>query len=99
MCFLANEALDLISAEDSINENERFTGILDENDNEFEAVGDYTDSTTGETLISDDILSPSCAHLVLHSNGNPESAEMDSLLNNNSADCTDGKPSMMVNTV
>ena len=97
--FLANEVLDLISAEDSINENECFTGVLDESDDEFEAVGDYTDSTTGETLISDDLLSPSCARLVLHSNGNPEPAEMDSLLNDDSADCTDGKPSTMVNTV
>ena len=44
----------MISAEDSIDENEHFTGVLDESDNEFKAVGDYTDSVTGETLISDD---------------------------------------------
>ena len=62
-------------------------------------MGDYTDLTTGETLISDDFLSPSCTRLVLHSNGNPKPAEMDSLLSNDSADCTDGKPNTMVNTV
>ena len=62
--FLANEVIDLISAEDSIDENEHFTGLSDQSDDEFEAVGDYTDLTTGETLISDDFLSPSCTNLV-----------------------------------
>ena len=96
--FLANEVLDLICTEDSIDENECFTGLLDESDDEFEAMCDYTDSVTGETLISDDFLSPSSASLVLHANGNPDPAEMDSLLNNNS-DCIDSKPSMIVDTV
>lgn len=52
--FLANEVLDLICTEDSIDANERFAGLLEESDDEFKAVGDYTDLVTGETLISDD---------------------------------------------
>ena len=36
--FLAEEALDLITGEDSIAEDERFASLLDESDNEFEVV-------------------------------------------------------------
>ena len=54
----------MISAEDSIDENECFTGLSDQSDDEFKAVGDYTESTAGETLISDDFVSPSCTSLV-----------------------------------
>ena len=65
-------------------------GISDESDDQFEAVGDYNDSATGETLVSDDLLSPSSASLILHANGDPNAAEMDSLLNHD-LDCVDGK--------
>ena len=94
--FLAEEALDLITGEESVAEDERFAGLLDESDDEFEVVGDYMDSTTGETLLSDDFLLPSSASVVLHANGDPNPAEMDSLLNYD-LDCLDGNSNTIIN--
>ena len=49
-------------------------------------MGDYMDSTTGETLLSDDFLLPSSASVVLRANGDPDPVEIDSLLKND-LDC------------
>ena len=93
--FAASDAVDFITADHSIENDERFAGLLDESDDEFQAMGDYIDATTGETLITDDFLSSSGANLILHANGDPDASEMDSLLNYD-LDCANGNDKTMV---
>ena len=88
--FFADEALDLITAGDSIEEGECFEDIFEGSDDKFKPVSDYINFTTGETLLSDNLLSSSSASLILRVNSDPNAAEMDSLLSYD-LDCVDGE--------
>lgn len=52
--FLAEEALNIITAEDPTNGEECLAGLSDKSDDEFKPVSDFINSTTAETLPSDD---------------------------------------------
>lgn len=64
-----------------LNEMAHSAGLFDESENEFEAVGDYTDAYDTETLLSDELLSTTGVVAILQTRNNPLPSNMNSLLN------------------
>lgn len=88
--FSPGEVIELLDASFESDERARLAGLYDESDDEFEAIGDYTDADGTETLLSDEVLSTTGAVAILHACDNPLPSDMNSLLNLDT-DLNDGK--------
>ena len=71
----------MLDASFESNEKARLAGLFDGSDDEFEAIGDYTDADGTETLFSDEVLSTTGAITILQICNNRLPSDRDSLLN------------------
>ena len=87
--FSANDVVGFLDSFQN-DEDPRFAGLLDESDDDSDAIGDYTNTDGTQALVSNEMLSLSCMVAVSEANNCPLPSDMDSLLNLD-PDMNDGK--------